>query len=345
MTPLVTFVTACADYHAAVLPRALASVKAQTVPCEHVVIHDTLGNGAGWARNQGLAQVNTPFVVFLDADDTVAPDFAAKTLAAWTPGHYVYTGWREDTITKPAPTEPWILKPVPGKPRTLEAAWHVITTLIPAYAVRFVGGFDETVHGLEDTILWWALTRRGMCGIPVDEPLFYYGSEGRRARAFVNSPAYEPTMDALVKEYEGMGCCGGEPVLQPPSNEPLPGDVLVIATWAGNRVEVGPVTGRSYPRTGNGKQVYVNPADAQARPDLWRPVEQTLNRIERIPVIDVLQSDPLPALGVANGLHEVAQKLFPGRVLDAPLSVDAMRAMQPVGRPDFGQVVKLAGGQ
>jgi hypothetical protein len=40
MTQL-TFITPVAPYHAALLDRTIASVQAQTVACEHIVMHDS----------------------------------------------------------------------------------------------------------------------------------------------------------------------------------------------------------------------------------------------------------------------------------------------------------------
>lgn len=57
--PNVTVVIPVAGYHSEIAARAIASVEAQTVPCEIVVVPDTSAKGAGWARNRGLESVNT----------------------------------------------------------------------------------------------------------------------------------------------------------------------------------------------------------------------------------------------------------------------------------------------
>src|SRR5688500_4262573 len=91
--PDVTVVIPYASYHEQVVQHAIHSVRRQTVQANLVTIHDSEGLGAGWARNQGLAQVETNFVVFLDADDTINPYFVERTLRAWKPKRYVYTDW------------------------------------------------------------------------------------------------------------------------------------------------------------------------------------------------------------------------------------------------------------
>lgn len=75
MTNDVTIVVPYVDEHADLLGRMLASINAQTQPVAAVeVIHDQARRGAAWARNQGLARVQTEFVCFTDADDELDPD-------------------------------------------------------------------------------------------------------------------------------------------------------------------------------------------------------------------------------------------------------------------------------
>lgn len=279
----VTFITPVATYHTALLERAAASVAAQTVPCAHVVVQDPDGRGPAWARNRGLEKAHTPFVVFLDADDWVEPTFAERCLEAWEPRRYVYTDWYEDGTLRRAPGNPWCD----------DLEWHVITALIPKWAADEVGGF-KTMPGGEDSEFYWALTRRvKCCGLALHEPLFHYGREGQRARTFLNvvegqpvnlakNPQYQQVMRDIIRSYGNMGCCSDQ-VIQARQTLPggEPGDVLVRAMWGGNRQVLGPVSGRLYPRSGNGRLMMVDPADAQARPDLWQPVEPSPTRKER----------------------------------------------------------------
>jgi hypothetical protein len=87
-------------------------------------------------------------------------------------------------------------------------------------------------------------------------------------------------MEKLSERYAGkMACCGktdkGDDA---PMGQRQPGDVLAAALWGGNRKERGRATGRRYPRTGNGKQVWVAPADINASPSLW----QAVPHVERV---------------------------------------------------------------
>lgn len=71
-----------------------------------------------------------------------------------------------------------------------------------------------------------------------------------------------------------MGCCGGDGTpVHKPAGVQLENDVLAIANWGGNRTFIGRVTGRAYPRTGNGKTVWVDPLDLAAMKELLPTAE------------------------------------------------------------------------
>lgn len=267
---LVTVVIPTAPYHTALAERAAASVRNQTVPCVVSVIQDTARRGTGWARNQGLAQVQTPYVVFLDADDEIAPNFVERCLAVRRRYRYIYTDWYVDAEIRHAPDENAAWR---------NGAWHTVTTLIPTAFARAVGGFDETLPAAEDTDFYVKLFTAGYCGQRLAEPLFIYGAEGQRGRAFVsNRPLFQRVMDEIKTRYEGkpMGCCGDDAITPVGiAGEPQAGDVLSEVLWKGNRRERGRVTGRIYPTAGYNSTAWVNEQDVDASPHLWRRVEET----------------------------------------------------------------------
>ena len=78
----ISFVIPVAPHHRQLLSRAVNSVKAQTVKCQALYLIDAKERGAGWARNQIIQKVTTPYIAFLDIDDWVAPDFAENMLNA-----------------------------------------------------------------------------------------------------------------------------------------------------------------------------------------------------------------------------------------------------------------------
>ena len=272
--PDVTVIIPVAPYHEAIAQHAIHSVRAQTVQADLITVYDTEGRGAGWARNQGLAQVQTPFVVFLDADDVIARAFVEHTLKAWQPKFYVYTDWMQGIERITAPACAWV-----------NGTFHVITTLIPTAYLRAVGGFDETLPAGEDTDLYLKLMSAGWCGLHLRQPLFRYGEAGQRSHALKqagadgkleSTPLHRELMEHFTKVYgsKPMACCGqNEAVIDMPIGARLEGDVLALSLRAGNHFSTGAVTGRQYERTGNGKPLWMDRRDAEAQPHLYQIVE------------------------------------------------------------------------
>ena len=311
---VLTFVTPVAPHHLHYVDAVRQVVAAQTVPCRHVVVVDDDGRGAGWARNRGLGLVETPFVSFLDADDTIAPTFAEQCLQAFEGTgrkRWVYTDWYENKKRVDAPACAWV-----------RGTWHCVTTLLPTAWARRVNGFDETLTGAEDTAFYMALLRAGYCGTRLAEPLFTYRVGGLRSHAFVHGAQYDATMQTIVQRYGGTmaNCCGGETPELAPIGERQETDVLAAAMWAGNRTEHGRATGRLYPRTGNGKQVWVDPRDVLAAPHHWQLVD------ENVELTDI---------------HALADRLFGGgQVVIEP----ADGALPPLRvKPDVARILKAAG--
>lgn len=325
----VSIVIPVANYHKDVAHRAIDSAAAQTAPCITHVIEDKDGRGAGWARNQGLAKVKTHFVIFLDADDWLEPNFAEHCLSVIRPNSYVYTDWWQENVGHEAPP--------PEKAWSMNGDWHVITTLLETAIVKKAGGFSEQLNGAEDTFFYWHITRHGICGIHIPQPLFHYGKEGRRAKAFVGSGEYKPAMLAIVERYRNMSCCGDPKPI--PTEGGLPGDILARAMWLGNRREIGRVSGRVYPRTGNFKVEMVDPRDVQAAPESWQVV---------VPEPELAPPAPLPIatapkVGKIYEPSELAARLFGnGSEQSAPMNAEQLAQTLSV-KPDVSKIRALAG--
>jgi glycosyltransferase involved in cell wall biosynthesis len=124
------------------LARAVASVRAQTVPVELITVEDTAGEGAAVTRQRGIDQVTTPWVTFLDSDDEMDPDHIEHLLACAqeTGADYVYPWFRVAGGSDPFPMffgKPWD-----------DAAPHstTITILVRtelAQRIGFVGLYGE----------------------------------------------------------------------------------------------------------------------------------------------------------------------------------------------------------
>jgi len=302
--PTVSILTPVAAYHRDRIPEVQAVVASQTVACDHLIYEDTDGRGAGYARNVLLARASTPFVIFLDADDSIAPDFVARALQAHMPGHYVYTDWMQagNHHRPPSADDVW-----------RGGTHHCITTLLETDHARCIGGFDEVMPGAEDSDFYIRLRLSGVCPKHLPEPLFTYGKGGERSRALMTGGQLPAVQQYMKDRYGGylMACCGGNnnQTQQTVAGE-FEGAVLATAMWAGNRRMIGMVSGRNYPRTGNRKQVYVDPRDMAARPDLWQPVQDTPE--QNGVILQPRKQNTQPARQPAGSLSDVAQFFMGG---------------------------------
>lgn len=291
-----TIIIPISNYHTEIAHRAIASAYAQTLPVEVVPVHDQDKRGASWARNQGIAKANSPFAVFLDADDVLHPAFVEKTFKRWLDAgagaNYVFTDWRLPD----------------GRVRYADECFdifytgmaHIITTLLPIATVYAVGGFDETIGGAgaEDEDFYARVHVAGLCHLRVAEPLVdYHIDQGRSVTNKLSNPDYMAAAAAIEKRFVNkfskfrgviMGCCGEETTPQGsvPLNEPFEGSVLAFALYTPTK-QTGPRSGIGYKRAGLGQKMYVHRDDVAARPDLWQPVPKVENLIP--PKEDVLK--------------------------------------------------------
>ncbi len=262
MTALVTVLIPYTPLHKPLSVRAIESIKCQSVKCDWIAGESPKTPAV--LRNHAL-EVASEFVVFLDADDWLEPDFVEQCLEVYQEGHYVYTGYYmgHQVVTPPA-CNPFA------------ESNHLVTTLYPTEAFKYLGGFDEYLPGSEDMDFYLRSAQVGVCGLLCDKPLLHYTGNGQRSESYALSPFYIETQDLIWQRNGGKGvamsCCGqpGQPANSDPG-EKLEGDVLVESLWAGKRKEVGHVTGRVY-RGGNRDKIWVARQDVEAMPSLFRPV-------------------------------------------------------------------------
>lgn len=263
--PLVSIYIPYAPYHAGLVQRAIDSAVRQTIPCH--VVSGLSENTPATLRNDAMF-ADTPFLIFLDGDDVLEPTFAEECLKAYRTGYYVYTSWYCDHVLR--------------KPNLCVSAAspfyrsHLVTTLYPTAIFKALGGFDESLPGHEDVDFYLRSHRAGVCGLHVDKPLLHYTQLGQRSLSFKQRADKKAIMDSVFEKNGGqftiMACCGqpGQPAQVNPGTE-QPGDVLAQTLWSGMRSEVGMTTGRVYVG-GNGSKIYVNPADIEQTPHLFRVV-------------------------------------------------------------------------
>lgn len=263
---LLTVITVYADYHETVMARAAASVAAQTIPVDHLVYKDVYRDGPAVGRNRLAREASTPFITFLDADDWLMPEFAARMLLTWQPGHYVYCDWQRDGVPYALPEE---------FPQINSYQIHTNTCVIHRETFLALGGYRENID-FEDTDFYFRAMARGVCGIRCPHALLHYSAGGQRSSIATER---HQQLNEIYRRYHAMGC-GCNQTISPQSNNPqgeqMPGDTLVSANWQGNRIERGKITGRRYPRTGWGKLFWADPRDAAASNGLFVIQEESI---------------------------------------------------------------------
>jgi hypothetical protein len=242
---------------------------------------DTDHIGPGALRNRMLANVTTPFVVFLDADDFLAPTFIEETLREYRrTKKYIYTDWFEGSTYTPAPKHAWC-----------GGTAHIVTALVPTAWAREVGGFDEDLPAMEDTDFFMKLVTRRHCGARLPIPLVTYTDDGLRSdELHADKDMHKHVQQMINKRYEGMyGCCGDEQDL-PPVGERMEGDVLCQALWNGKHTEASAaIEHRIYPRIAFPSTTWVNERDARANAHLWRIIELPVDEAQPMEALDGLE--------------------------------------------------------
>lgn len=331
---LITVVTVYAPYHAHLVDRARASVARQTMPAQHIVYEDTEQRGAGYARNRALELVDTPLVVFLDADDELDPRFCELTYAAFCAlgGLYlIYTDMQTDQQILNAPICAWVDK-----------TWHAITCLMPTAWARDIGGFDEQLPGGEDTDFFMRLALSDHCGRRLPLSLFrYHTLDSVRSKSWYNTTAYHDTQLEWARQYGGaiMGCCGGEnaPVVYGQTQQP--GDLLARPIWGGKRNYIGRASHRHYGRIDKNVLVWLDPRDYNQRD--WQLVEtptipttpaQSSNRVPKATsTASVTPDADILKLGMAMGLNPPPYETAAPRV-SAPVTDVKSRVAGVLGK-------------
>ena len=270
-----TVIVPIAKYHQDIATQAIASIEAQSLECDYIGLIDEHGIGPGALRNLAVQQAKTPLVAFLDADDTLGSDFALRMLQHWQPGRYVYCDWRRGDEIRTLPGS------FPGRNYQL----HLNSCVVSKRVFQALGGYNENI-AWEDTDFWFRAMSRGVCGIHCPYPLVNYSDQGRRSDEALRTQSFKD----LESIYERLGsmarqCCGGETPPSAPAGQKQDGDILVKAAWGGNMARIGTVSRREYPRTGNGKPMWVDPQDAAAEPNLYVRLESAE------PIDPVIDSD------------------------------------------------------
>jgi glycosyltransferase involved in cell wall biosynthesis len=189
----------------AFLARSVASVKAQTLqPDEIVIVNDGSSaaetewvhafceaqglrvldkpnGGQGSARNAGVAATSAPYICFLDQDDFFLSHHHA-TLRAGVPEDDPRFGWvyadliqanGAGQVYKTATVKDKAQHPKTSLMKMLLEDMHVLpsASLVDRRAFEAVAGFDPQFRGYEDDDLYTRLFRAGFTNIFIDHPV------------------------------------------------------------------------------------------------------------------------------------------------------------------------------
>jgi glycosyltransferase involved in cell wall biosynthesis len=232
--------------------------------------------GAGYARNVGVKYSTGKYIVFLDADDKLEPEFLHKTLIhAKTTGKYVYTDWY-DRKREVCHAQPYTQEKIFN-----ETSIHAVTVLIKREWVEDVGLFDDTMSAWEDTDLFMKLATKGYCGSYLPEPLFEYDYETgtRRNDGITHKEELKSLLNNRYGAYrEGKkmarNCCGKSTKPVPESTPPdKMVEVMIISGPTGSIPIVGGVTKTRYGNRSKGETFYMYASDAKAQPDKFSGIE------------------------------------------------------------------------
>lgn len=205
MTPDVSIIMPCHNAEAH-LPQSVGSVLAQTFPGWELIavddgssdgtlawlqaqtdprlqIHAQANQGVSAARNAGLRLARGKYVAFLDADDTWAPNFMEKLLAALKKrpdAVLAYCGWKNRGLPG-LRGEPFIPPDheTAAKRETLFAGcrWPIHAALTKREAIMAAGGFDPSLKNAEDYALWLEVAGTSAI-VRVPEVLAHYHFHG-----------------------------------------------------------------------------------------------------------------------------------------------------------------------
>lgn len=273
--PVATVIIPCGPRHIPLLPRAIASAQQQSLPVSVLWYIDQDKRGPGYARNRMAAQVATPFIVQLDADDYLLPSFVETSLRHWQPGTYTYSDWYEGEHHIRA-------TPCYGMRRGAgpnQRDFHLPPTLFPTALWRAIGGYDETLFGAEDTAFFFKANSRGIRAIHIHEPLFHYTPDGFRAREAASDPRWGELLKTVFGQFKGkmsMACCGDVKVPEQNPGVKQDGDVWARYTQNGRSRVFGARSGRFYGRIAFPWTGWVDPRDVDAQPHLWERVPDTV---------------------------------------------------------------------
>lgn len=138
--------------------------------------------GVSAARNAGLAAVSAEWVLFLDADDRLAPHALERLMEASGPHlDWIHGSWRREVNGSPQQVQPAQRIDDPVRTFAASCPLAIHACLLRAQAVRAIGGFDTSLRTCEDWDLWRRLASAGHRPVPVAATVAEYVVRGDSA--------------------------------------------------------------------------------------------------------------------------------------------------------------------
>lgn len=207
---------------APLLMEAVASVLAQTMPCELVVVDDgsaavdTLdalsslrargvrvlrqeNAGPAAARNAGILQAQSEFILPLDADDLLGETFAERVAALLSADPSVEIAYGD--VRRFGEVDAYLrLGDELGLCDLVRTNQLVCTSGFRRASWRAVGGYDERLaNGFEDHEFWVRLLARGGVARRIDAVFHYRIAAGTRNTAATIEQQRTATRSAIVR--------------------------------------------------------------------------------------------------------------------------------------------------
>lgn len=275
---------------------AIESVLAQTQICKLIIVEngseflpDMQGpitvihceKGLSRARNAGIRKSETEYFFPLDCNDFIVKG-AIEALLKNMPidKGFVY-GSTVIFRNEPGSGDQYYYM---AKPYSFQEVMKMV--YFPNGALQrkkdweAVGGYRESLMMLEDWDYWLTSGERGICGLAIQDEIYWYRQHAGIVGTNGKSPEWAQTM-SLIRSYHQQiykgvfppMCCGNKNKSQdlpwsPPAQliNPPGADGMILIEYVGNNAGsstwYGPVTRTRYVAGGSKKFLYIDPRDA-----------------------------------------------------------------------------------
>ena len=169
--------------------------------------------GVASARNLGACATKAPYLVFLDADDRLAPDYVDKTASRLDRGPSLSF---VSCAVQAFEGASYVWKPAGCDALTTLTHGSVhISSLMRRTLWDAAGGFDTSLAAYEDLDFWLRASRLGFRGEVLDEALLFYRVRpDSRYRRGIEPATYRRVMSAIVEKHRDFVEAAGLDVLR-----------------------------------------------------------------------------------------------------------------------------------